>query len=282
MPIYQESYQSWEGRLIPKPKTFWVIARTGIFRLWKKGMILFILLAYLPFIFKAVQIFIASRVGGDSEIVQAVKGLQVNPEFFYNFLKGQMFLLILILIFSGAGLIANDRRFKALTIYFSKPVSYLDYIGGKGLVVLFYGSLITLVPCLLLFLLQVLLARDLTFFNNYFWIPLACVGYTLIALSTLGGFVMALSATCKTMRSAAIYYFAFLIFPDIFRSILSKVPEVGLFSLYADIYQVGSQLFGLKLPYSFSVWASAGILFLVNVGFFWILKWRIRPTEVVK
>ena len=281
MPIYEESYRSWEGQLIPKPKTFWVIAKTGIRRLWKKGMILFVLLAYLPFVFRAVQIFIASRVDGSSELIQAVKGLQINPEFFYNFYKGQMFFLMLILVFAGSGLIANDRRLKALTLYFSKPVGFLDYIGGKWLVVGFYGSLITLLPSLLLFLLQVLLARDMTFFNQFYWIPLACAGYTVIAISTLGGLILALSSIAKSMRSAAISFFAFIMFADLFRSILSKVPEVGLISFNADIYQTGSQLFGLKTPYSFSVWAAVVVLVTVNVGFFLLLKWRIRPTEVV-
>jgi ABC-2 type transport system permease protein len=282
MPIYEEAYRSWEGRLIPRPKTFLVIAKTGIRRLWKKGMILFVLLAYIPLVIPAVQIFIASRIDEGSELVQTVKQLQINPDFFFTFLKGQMFFFILILIFSGAGLIASDRRCNALTLYFSKPVSFWDYVAGKWLVVGFYGMLVTAVPSLILFLLRVFLARDMTFFNAYFWIPLASIGTTLLAVLTLGGLVLALSSISKSARSAAVFFFAFIMFTDLFRMILSKIPEVGLISLTRDLYQVASRLFGLQPQDPFPVWAAVIVLAAVNIGFLLILKWRIRPTEVVK
>ncbi len=282
MPVYDESYRSWEGQLISRPRTFLVIAKTGVRRLWKKGMILFILLAYLPFLVRAVQIFITTRLGDSSELVQAVKQLQVNPEYFFNFFKGQMFFLFLIIIFAGAGLIANDRRFNALTIYFSKPVSFWDYLTGKWLVVGFYGMLVSVVPGLLLFLLRVLLGQDMAFFNQYYWIPLAFIGSSLIAIITLGSLVLTLSALSKSMRTAAIFFIVVIWLPDLFRMILSKIPEVGLICLNRDIYQVGSQLFGIKAPYAFSIWTAAIVLVIVNIGFLMILKWRIRPTEVVK
>jgi len=282
VPIYEETYRSWEGYLEPRPKTWWVIARTGIKLLWKKWMIVLILLASIPFFVRAVQIYLMTRFGDRARIAQAVQEFQINPKFFSEFLLGQSFFLILVLILSGAGLIANDRKFKALPIYFSKPVGFWDYVVGKFLVVAFYGSLVTLVPGLLLFLIRVLLARDTAFIQQYYWIPFSLIGFVILILFTLGGAILALSAVAKGTRSAAILFFAVWAFPDALREILSKVPEVGLVSLHADLMQVGSLFFGLSQPFRFSVWLAlvvlAGVI-LLCVG---ALRLKVRPTEVVR
>ena len=55
-----------------------------------------------------------------------------------------MFVLLAII---GAGLIATDRRENGLSLYFSRPLGLLDYIGGKALtIVVFFYCLVTLAP----------------------------------------------------------------------------------------------------------------------------------------
>jgi ABC-2 type transport system permease protein len=289
MPVYEESYRSWEGRLIPKPKTFFVIARTGIRLLWQKGLIFIMILAYIPFIIKAIQIFVASKVDENSELLQMVKGLQINPEYFFRIFMGrgafpgQMVFFILVLIFVGAGLIANDRRLKALSIYFSKPVSFWDYVVGKWLVIAFYGSMVTLVPSLLLFLFRVIPNQDWIFLKTYFWIPLASMGYVFIATLTMGGLVLAFSSMARSTRMVGLSFFALLTFTDVFRLIFRSIPNVGLISLTADINQIGTMLFGITPIYkTFSVWSAVFVLVGVTVFCLLILKWKIRPTEVVR
>ena len=116
MPIYEEIYRSWTGQLELKPRTWWIIARTSIKLLWKKWMILLILLASIPFVVRAVQVYLVTRFADQGPLAQAAQGFQINPRFFSEFLLGQSFFLILALILAGAGLIANDRKFKALPL----------------------------------------------------------------------------------------------------------------------------------------------------------------------
>jgi len=193
-----------------------------------------------------------------------------------------MFFVFLILIFAGAGLIANDRKFNALSIYFSKPVSFWDYIGGKFLVISFYGGLITFIPSIILFFMQVVLSKNTIFLKTYFWIPFSLFGYTLLILCTLGGLMLALSSISKGTRSAAIFFFAILTFPESFRSILSRVPNIGLISLNADLRQIAAVLFGLEAPFDFSVWFALCVLLIVILGSFFILRVRVKPTEVIR
>ena len=282
MPIYEEGYQAWHGQLESRPLTWWVITKTGVKLLWKKGMIILLLLASIPFFVRAVQIYLVTRFGETGEIARALRDFQINPEFFNNFLQGQTFFLILVLILSGASLIANDRKYKALPIYFSKPVSFWDYILGKFLVVGFYGCLVTLLPSFLLFLVRVALARDAIFLKDYFWIPFSILGYVVLATVVLGGLILSLSSAARGTRSAAILFFALLTFPELFREILSRVPEIGLISMNADIRQLGSVLFNLNRPYQFSVGLASVILLGVVLLCVGVLKLKVRPTEVVR
>ena len=92
-------------------------------------------------------------------------------------------LIALIAIFGGSGLIATDLKNNALSLYLSKPLSWIDYLIGKFAVIgILLGSL-TVVPGLLLFLEQALLA-DGSFLKENYWLPffdhrLFCTTYPL-------------------------------------------------------------------------------------------------------
>ncbi|MEJ2628633.1 MAG: hypothetical protein P8078_08775, partial [bacterium] len=96
MPIYKETYHNWYGRLKENPLTWWVIGKTGIGLVIGKSKALLILLfiaSFIPFFVRAVQIYLVTKVGDTSTIIQGVKGLTIDTEFFAGFLQGQMFFL---------------------------------------------------------------------------------------------------------------------------------------------------------------------------------------------
>lgn len=285
MPIYKETYHNWYGRLKENPLTWWVIGKTGIGLVIGKSKALLILLfiaSSIPFFVRAVQIYLVTKVGDTSTIIQGVKGLTIDTKFFAGFVQGQMFFLILIIILTGAGLIAQERRYKALSVYFSKPVSFWDYVGGKFIIVGFYGFLVTLLPGLLLFILKVLLSTDLTFLKTYYWIPFAMLAYGVISIVTLGGLMLALSSAAKGTGSAAVVFIVILMFPDILSKILSRIPEVGIFSIQSSLKQTGAFLFGIPKPYEFVVYGAIFMLLGVIGLSFVILQAKIKPTEVIK
>jgi hypothetical protein len=285
MPIYKETYHNWYGRLKENPLTWWVIGKTGISLVMRKSKALLILLfiaSSTPFFVRAVQIYLVTRVGDPSTIVQGFRGLTIDTKFFAGFLQGQMFFLILIIILTGAGLIAQERKYKALSVYFSKPVSFWDYVGGKFVILGFYGFLVTLLPGLLLFIIKVLLSTDLTFLKTYYWIPFAMLAYGLISIVTLGGLMLALSSAAKGTGSAAVVFIVILMFPDILSKILSRIPEVGIFSIQSSLKQTGAFLFGIPKPYEFVVYGALLMLMGVIGLSFVILQAKIKPTEVIK
>lgn len=280
VPIYDQAYKPWEGQLLPNPKAWWVIAKTGIRLMWQKWIIVLLVFASFPFAVRAVQIYFMNRVGDSSKLGDIADQLQIDAGFFEGFLKGQTFLFLLILAIIGSGLIANDRRFKALQIYFSKPLSFWDYVSGKLMILAFYSALITAAPALLLFLIQVLLSGDAAFLHRYYWIPFSIVAVWAIAVVVLGGLILTLSASVGS-SPAAILFFAVLWFSDIVRNILSRLPNVGLASIGADLQQVTAVLFGNPRPHEFSSFAACAVLVGVTGGCLVLLRLRLRPTEVV-
>ena len=280
MPVYEQNYRPWKGHLLPYPRAWWVIARTHIRLRWKRGVIALLILASFPFLIRAIQILAMTRLSDMNFFAQLAGNLQIDAEFFRNFIQGQSFLFILMIILTGAGLIADDQKYKANQLYFSKPMTYWDYIVGKFLTVVFYGGIITVIPALLLFFMQLLLSENMAFFKAYFWVPFAIIGFGSIALCIFGGLILSLSALVSA-RSAGIFFFAILLFPEILRSILSSIPELGLISLGASVKQLGAVLFGLRLPYNFSAGAAGGILFILFLICLLVLRWRVRPSEVV-
>jgi len=283
MPIYEETYQSWQGTTLSRPNTWWIIGKTGIRLLWKKQILFFLFAAYIPFLVKAVQIYIVTRMGAKGALLtQAAPSFKTDPKFFLDFMEGQMLFIILILIFAGTGLIAKDKKYKAFSIYFAKPLNFWDYLGGKLLIIGFYCSLITLVPGLLLFLTKILFSPDAVFFNTYYWIPLAMIGCMLLIILSMGGLALAFSAAASSFRSAGIIFFGILTFPELVRKIFPGIKALVNLSLQANLKQINSLLFNIDKPFNTEIWLSILILAVTMLFSYILLKSKIKPVEVVK
>ena len=86
MPVYDQNYRPWKGKLNPIPKTWLVIALTHIRLMWKKGVIILLIFAALPFLFRATQILVMTRVDTLGQIggplSKLAEGLEINAKFF--------------------------------------------------------------------------------------------------------------------------------------------------------------------------------------------------------
>ena len=293
MPIYSETYRPWPGQLNSDAKAWYVIAKTGIGMMWRKWMVILILFTGMPFMIRAGHIYFSVR--GEQQfnldqlpVSQIQELIKIGPSFYESFIRGRNpfyeagFLLLIIALFAGSGLIANDKKNKALTLYFSKPVSKKDYITGKFLIIFLYGLVIAWGPAIFLFLLRVLFDSSGIYFKTYYWIPFSITGAVLMHIFIYAGIILALSAATSKARSAAIAFFSILFVPDVLRAIFSGVPSVGVISIWADLRQVSAWMFGLDLPYLFSPWIALAILLVLLTGCILLVGKSIKPTEVVK
>src|SRR6185312_2127108 len=167
MPIHDQSYRRYRGGKASPGHAWLVIASAGIRTMLRKRAFLGVLLfAWGPFIARAVQIYATANCA------QVASVLGVTAQTFRDFLGQQDFFVFIVTIYVGAGLIANDRRANALQIYLSKPLMRSEYIVGKAAILFAFILFVTLIPGLLLLLLQVLFAGSFAFLSkNLFLFP---------------------------------------------------------------------------------------------------------------
>ena len=255
-----------------------VIARAGIMNMIRKRTFLGLLIfAWFPFVARAIQIYVTANY-------PQVAVFAPTAETFRQFLEQQDFFVFVVTIYAGAGLIANDRRANALQIYMSKPLMRTEYIAGKAAILFAFLLFVTLIPGLLLLLLQVIFAGNFEFLKkNLFLFPAITVAATLQALvSTFT--MLALSSLSKSARYVGILYAGVLFFTAaIYGALLAITASTRLswLSLGANLTQVIDVIFRLKPRYA-TPWPVSLIVILGLIALsVSVLERRVRGVEVV-
>jgi ABC-type transport system involved in multi-copper enzyme maturation permease subunit len=207
-----------------------------------------------------------------------------TAETFRQFLEQQDFFVFVMTIYAGAGLIANDRRANALQIYLSKPLMRTEYIFGKAAILFAFLLFVTLVPALLLLLLQVLFAGSFAFLKkNLFLFPAITVAALLqVILSTFT--MLALSSLSKSARYVAVLYSLILFFLTAIYGVLYAVTRSTSLSwicLSNNLEQVGNIIFRMPPKYDTPWLVSLLVIVLTIVVSGLVLERRVRGVEVV-
>jgi ABC-type transport system involved in multi-copper enzyme maturation permease subunit len=278
MPIHDQSYRRYGGTREMPGRAWMVIASAGIRQMIRKRMFLGLLLfAWLPFVVRAVQVYIASN------FPQAAL-LAPTAETFREFMDQQGPFVFFVTIYVGAGLIAHDRRANALQIYLSKPLMRAEYIAGKLTILAAFLLLVTLVPGILLLLLQIAFAGSFDFAKaNLFLFPaitLAALIQVLLASFTM----LALSSLSKSARYVAILYAGLIFFTKAMFGALTLImgsTRVAWVSFSDNLIQVTDVIFRLKprydVPWVVSLVVIIGLI-AISAS---VLERRVRGVEVV-
>jgi ABC-2 type transport system permease protein len=199
MPVHDQGYRHYAGTRARRG-AWLVIARAGIMeRLREPRFLALLLFSWSLFFMRAIQIYIASSM-------PQAAFLALDEQTFREFLDQQRIFVFFITIYAGAGLIANDRRANALQIYLSKPITRMEYIGGKLATLLIFLLAVTWIPAVMLVLLQTMFTGDAAFLSNHLLlipaITLACVLQVSVAAVTM----LALSSLSRSRRFVAMLY----------------------------------------------------------------------------
>jgi ABC-2 type transport system permease protein len=278
MPIHDQGYRRYGGRRELHGRAWWVIARAGLLeRVRERRFLALLLLAWSPFIVRAVQIYVSAN------FTQA-SFLAPSAGTFREFLDQQSPFIFFVTIYAGSGLIANDRRTNALQIYLSKPLTRVEYVAGKLLTLIIFLTAVTWVPAMLLLLLQVLFAGSMAFVrDNLFLVPAITLFCSIqVLVSSLA--MLALSSLSKSRRFVAILYAGVIFFAAATYQVLWSItgstawawisPE-DTFDVLADaIFRVPA---GAALPLPAAVLAVAVLV----AGSAFILERRVRAVDIV-
>ncbi len=277
MPIHDQGYRRYRGgKALGRGWT--VIATAGIRTvLAKKSFIALMLMAWFPFIVRAVQIYAAAN------LPQAAF-LAPTPETFRQFLDQQQIFVFFVTVYIGAGLIANDRRANALQIYLSKPLTRGEYIFGKLAVLMTFLLLVTWVPGIVLLIVQIAFAGNFTFLRNNLYLFPAITLFSFIMVTMVAASMLALSSLSNSSRYVGILYAAVIFFTQAIYGVVYAVTRstsMSWISFSANLAQVGDVIFRLPPKYD-TPWILSLLVIVVVVALSGIvLERRVRGVEVI-
>ncbi|MFQ6037426.1 MAG: ABC transporter permease [Candidatus Aminicenantales bacterium] len=290
MTIRQKGYTRWEGTLRERGALWWPITRTGIGLTFKKKFFkFFFAMTLVPALVWLAGIYISERLEDFRFMVrgEGAQFLDVNPAYFKAYFTNDflLFMLVMILVFCGAGLISDDLRHNALQLYFARPLKKRDYLIGKAGVVLFFLLIVTFVPGIVFILMKLIFSGSMRFLAAYPWLPVSVFAYSSLVTGFFALLTLFLSSVGKNRRYVAVLIFGLYIFSDIFFGIfygIFRSPAFALVSIKANIQQVGAFLFRQKPPYPVPWIYSLLIILALCVLASVVLKRKVQGVTVIK
>lgn len=162
MPIDIASYRRWEGRARATPLAAYAIAATMVRRRMRIRLVRWIVSVFsLMATGSAAATFLFTLEGeGDPMIQHQIRLFGIDNidllAVLNHRLEGTLgWFGILLAALVGAPLIAEDRRAKALPLYFSRPLGHAEYVLGKAASAAFFLALLLVVPRASMYLVEV-------------------------------------------------------------------------------------------------------------------------------
>jgi hypothetical protein len=278
-PVHDQSYRRYQGSRAPVGRAWGIILRAGLRSLLsRKVFIALLIVSWIPFIVRTVQIYVVTTYP------QAGQALPVNASLFQRFIELQGLFAFFITIYAGAGLIATDRRARALQVYLSKPLLRMEYIGGKLGVLIVYLSAVTIVPALLLLVMQVILSGSFSFISGNPAIIPAVILASAVRVIVPAFTMLALSSLSTSARYVAVMYTGVIFFSEAVYGVLRLATgstRVAWVSVTGNFDVVTDAIFQQTARYDTPVLVSMLVLLALVAVSMSVLDRQVRGVEVV-
>jgi ABC-type transport system involved in multi-copper enzyme maturation permease subunit len=156
LSVYKHDYRAYTGRVTPLWSRVVVLARYGLAEIWSSKITIGLFtLSMLPSIVFLILIYVANNPVARMLITRGHdETLPINGGFFLVLLEIQCWAALVMTAWIAPRLITFDLADNALPILLSHPISRFGYVLGKFAALFGSLSLVTWVPCLLLFIYQ--------------------------------------------------------------------------------------------------------------------------------
>ena len=169
MAVYKRGYRRYSGPLTGPAARFLVLPRYAWRRLYQQRLVLLLtIVAFIWPLLCAGFIYLTNH----AELLQGLDRefrdfIQVDGRFFSIFMYVQAGFAVFLAALAGPGLIAPDLANNALPLYFSRPLTRWSYALARLTVLVGMLSIVTWIPGLILFGLQVGLAGGSWFSTHW-------------------------------------------------------------------------------------------------------------------
>ena len=139
---------------------------------------------------------------------------------YHFFFYIQYFLLMVLVLLVGPGLISKDLRFNALPLYLSRPLRRWEYFLGKLGVIVFFVLLVTAAPAAFAWLLGVLFSLKLSIILDVLPLLWGSLLVSVIISLVYGLWMLALSSLSRNSRYVSMMWFGWWVLSNALFAIL--------------------------------------------------------------
>ena len=291
MPIHNLGYREWNGELQSISTRWFVVAEIGIRRAWQSAWLRrMMFFAWVPGVVMGFMIFIyeqSAKQGGEVQDIMSAGAMALvtyeSPDVIFRriqqerletgsrpsvgqerhifwsslllimFRRSQPFLLIPIVAVIAPPMISQDFRSRAFLLYFSRPLTKVQYIAGKAATISLYLLFVTMFPALLLYVVGVLLSPDISVLYATWDLPLRVILASLLIVIPCTALSLMLSSLTTESRYASFSWFAVWIFGHLTYVVIRSVASPGdssmvqSLSLYETFNDLSSWILDPKL-----------------------------------
>jgi ABC-2 type transport system permease protein len=285
MAVYKRGYQRYAGPLTGRWTRFLVLPRYAWRRLYQQRLVLLLTIVAFGWpLLCAGFIYLTNHV----ELLQGLdsdfrKFIQVDGRFFSIFMYVQAVFAVFLAALAGPGLVAPDLANNALPLYFSRPLTRWTYALARLTVLMGMLSVVTWIPGLLLFGLQVGLAGGSWFLSNWRLGAGMVAGFA-VWLLILSLVAMASSAYVKWRVVAGAVSLAFFFMLGGIGEMIDQVLRVRwghIIDPAWTVNRVWCWLLSVDPPRGPGAAASALALAATVTLLVLVIERKLRPVEVV-
>ena len=285
MAVYRRGYGRYQGRITGSWTRFMVLPRFSWRRLFHQRLV--VLLTVVAMIWPLLCIgfvYLTNHAGllqGLDKEFQSF--IQVNARFFLIFMNVQAVFALFLAALTGPGLIAPDLANNALPLYFSRPLTRPGYALARLIVLFGMLSIVTWIPGLILFGIQVSMAGGSWFQENW-TISSSIVGGFAIWVLLVSMIALAGSAWVRWRIVAGALVLGFFFILAGVSVMINEVFRVtwghALNPAWA-INRVWCAMLGVDPPAGPGVGPCVSVLAAIVLLLALILERKLRPVEVI-
>src|ERR687892_1561158 len=284
MAVYKRGYRRYAGPLTGRWTRFMVLPRYAWRKLYQQRLVLLLTMAAFVWpLLCAGFVYLTNHV----ELLQGLEPefrafIRVDGRFFSIFMYVQAGCAVFLAALAGPGLVAPDLANNALPLYFSRPLTRWGYALARLTVIVGMLSVVTWIPGVILFGLQVGLAGGSWFRANW-TLGAGMVAGFLIWLLVLSLVAMASSAYVRWRVVAAAVSLAFFFILGGIAEMIDEVLRVTwghIIDPAWTVNRVWCALLGVDAPRGPGAAASAWALAVMVLLLVTVIGRKLRPVEV--
>ena len=288
MAVYKQIYKRYDGPITDTRWRFAILPRYSFQSIFEfKGFTIFYVLCFVPWLVGLILLYLRANADILTSVGLNIIGqFPIDSSFFRTLFQIQTFLVFIMAMFVGPGLVSPDLTNNALPLYLSRPFTRHEYVIGKLCVILTLASLMTWVPGLLVYFVQCSLEPGWMALHYRIAAAIFVGSWLWILLVSLLAVAISAWVKWKPVAAATMFgvFFVTAAFGEMTNEVLDLQTKWGMLINITEVMNmIWTWLFTAVATYRTlpvaAAFASVTVYCLAAVGMLWK---KIRACEVVR